>query len=160
MKKGPEVAEGAISAISAGFFLIMLGTIFLVIPNLIDGIIEFFMDFKITKVPNLNVSLLAPAHPNRHIKVYSASESFSFALGLFQIAILALRFALRSPLEKKAETLSNVIFWLGASFLTRNLLNEFATLVTWFIFWATLIMLIGVSLVVRAFVLALGRLSR
>ncbi|MBS7610166.1 hypothetical protein KEJ36_03605 [Candidatus Bathyarchaeota archaeon] len=136
----------------------MLGITFLVIPNLIDGIIEFFMDFKITKVPNMNVFLLAPVHPNRHLKVYSASEFFSFALGLFQIAILTLRFALHSPLGKKAETLSNLVFWLGTGFLIHNLLNEFATLVIWFAFWAAMIMLIGASLVVRAFILTLGRL--
>ena len=55
---------------------------------------------------------------------------------------------------KKAETVSNVIFWLGAGFLIRNFLSEMTTTTTWFAFLAATIMLIGVSVIARAIILA------
>jgi len=86
--------------------------------------------------------------------LYSAVTHFSLIWGLFQIASLALRFVVGSPFSKKAETASNLVFWLGASYLISTLLNEMTTRTTWFVFWAEIIMLIGVSLIIRAIILA------
>jgi membrane protein YdbS with pleckstrin-like domain len=61
-----------------------------------------------------------------------------------------LRFVVDSPFSKKAETVSNLVFWLGASYLISTFLIETTT---WFVFWAAIIMLSGVSLIVRAVVL-------
>jgi len=90
-------------------------------------------------------------------------EKFSFAMGLFQIVILLLRFIVRSQVGKKAETVSNLVFWLGASYLIRTLLIEttrFTATTGWFVFWAGIIMLIGASLIVRAIILALASAVR
>jgi hypothetical protein len=155
--------EGLISAISAGVFFILVGTIFLTTPNLLNKIIDFFNDFDLVSVPHLgNVSLPAPVHPfsltNR--AVYTAVEQFSYVWGLFQLVILALRFVARSPVNKDAETVSNIVFWVGTGYLTRTFLIEtiklqFLTGMTrWFAFWAAIIMLIGVSLIIRGIILA------
>lgn len=150
-----EYRDGLFSAISVGFFFVLVGAIFVTTPNLFDKILVFFRDFNLVPVPNQPGWLLpAPAFPSAHSAVYLAVEQFSFALGLFQIAILALRFVARSPLSKKAETVSNLVFWLGTGFLTRTFLNETTTATTWFVFWAGVIMLIGVSLIIRAIILA------
>lgn len=156
--------EGLISAISAGVFLILAGAIFINTPNLFSIIIDFFKDFDIVRVPNLeNVWLPAPMHPfsSTNRTVYTAVEQFSYVWGLFQLVILALRFVARSPLNKDAETVSNIVFWVGTGYLIRAFLIEtirlpFLTdpLARWFVFWAAIIMLIGVSLVIRAIVLA------
>ena len=144
--------NGVFSAISAGFFFILVGAIFMVTPNLFDKVLDFLRDFDLVSVPNQpGWALPAPGFPRAHSGVYSAVEQFSFAFGLFQIAILVLRFIFYSPWTKKAETTSNLIFWLGAGFLTRMLLIETTR---WFVFWAGIIMLIGVSLVSRAIFLA------
>jgi len=144
--------EGLISAISAGFFFVLVGAIFLTTPNLFDKIIDFFHDFRLVIVPGFeNVRLPAPALPRTHLVVYKAVEQFSLVWGLFQIVILALRFVARSLWSKKAEAVSNIVFWFGANFLVRMLLIETTR---WFVFWSGIIMLIGVSLVVRAIVLA------
>jgi hypothetical protein len=152
---GPGYREGVFSAISAGFFFILIGAIFVITPNLLDKIIEFLRGFDIVRVPNMDIFIPAPAHPKDHSVVYSAVTLFSFVWGLFQILILALRFVFRSPLDKKAETVSNLVFWLGTGFLTSTFLNETITRTTWFVFWTGIIMLIGVSLVIRAFILAI-----
>jgi len=146
--------EGLFSAISAGFFFILVGAIFITTPNLFDKTIDFFRDFDIVHVPNMEILLPAPASPRTHLVVYSAATLFSFVWGLIQLVILALRFVARSPLSKKAETVSDLVFWLGASFLIRTFLNETTTATTWFVFWAGVMMLIGVSLIIRAIILA------
>jgi len=152
--------EGLFSAISAGFFLVLVGAIFMTTPNLFDRIIDFFSDFYLARVPNLGIRLPAPEFPRVHLVVYRAVAQFCFIWGLFQIVILALRFVVRSPLSKKAETVSNLFFWFGAGFLTRAFLIEttswaFLTAMTrWFAFWSGIIMLIGVSLIIRAIILA------
>ncbi len=147
--------EGLFSAISTGFFFILIGTIFLITPNLLDKVLAFFSDFDIVSVPNTKIVLLpAPASPGAHSAVYSAVTRFSLVWGLFQIVILSLRFIIFSSLSKKAETASNMVFWLGASYLIGTFLNETTTPTIWFAFWAQLIILLGVSLVVRAIILA------
>lgn len=159
--------EGLFSAISAGFFFILVGAIFLTTPNLFSQIIDFFSDFDVVRVPNLgNLWLPAPAHPMAHSVVYLAVEQFSYIWGLFQLVILALRFLVRSPLNKDAETVSNIVFWVGTGFLTRTFLIETIRLplltgmTRWFVFWAAIVMLIGVSLVIRAVILLAAASAR
>lgn len=153
----PRYREALFSAFSAGFFFILVGTLFATMPNLFDNILTFFHDFDIVSVPNTEISLPAPKSPSDHLVVYSAVGQFSLMWGLFEIVILALRFFARSPLSKKAETVSNLVFWLGASYLIGTFLNETTTATTWFAFWAVIITLIGVSLIVRAIILAAVR---
>lgn len=149
--------EGLFSAISAGFFFILVGAIFVTAPNLFDNIIAFFRGFDIVSVPHTgNLVLPAPVSPSAHSDVYSAVTKFSLIWGLYQIAILAFRFIAHSPLSKKAETASNLVFWLGASYLINTFLIETTT---WFGFWATIIMLVGFSLIGRAVILAAMRLK-
>jgi len=155
--------EGLISAVSAGVFFILVGAIFLTTPNLFNNIIDFFSDFDLVGVPHLgNVYLPAPVNPfsltNR--AVYTAVEQFSYVWGLLQLVILALRFVARSPVNKDAETVSNIVFWVGTGYLTRTFLIETIRLplltgmTRWFAFWAAIIMLIGVSLIIRGIISA------
>lgn len=147
--------EGYITAVSAGFFFILVGMFFVVTPNLYDKVIAFFRDFDAVSVPNMqHVLFPAPTTPNEHMTVYTVAGQFSLIWGFFQIAILALRFVGSSPLHKKAETASNAVFWLGTNYLISTYLNEASTITTWFTFWTLTVMLIGVSLIVRAIILA------
>jgi len=84
---------------------------------------------------------------------------FSLIWGIFLIAIMGLRFAVHSPLNKKADNAGDIVFWLGAYYLLTTILNEATTHATWFTFWTEMIMLGGVSLIVRAIVLATARLK-
>ncbi|MEM2111430.1 MAG: hypothetical protein QXX08_06085 [Candidatus Bathyarchaeia archaeon] len=148
--------EGLISGISVGVFFILLGAIFATTPNLFDKIIEFFKDFDIKPVPNIEfVYLPVPKSPWLHSAVYSALGQFSIIWGTFQIVILALRFVAGSSLSKKAETVSDIVFWFGVYYLVTICLNTSTTLTIWFVFWALVIMLIGLSLIVRAVILAI-----
>lgn len=151
----PKYLEGLLGAISAGFFLIVIGAFFVVTPNLFDKILDFFKDFDIARLPNSSIIYWpAPARPWAHTVLYSVVTHFCLVWGIFQIIILAMRFFASSPLSKKAETASNIVFWLGAFYLGNRFLTSTTTLETWFVFWATIIMLAGVSLIIRAAVLA------
>lgn len=154
MSENPRYGESVFSAISAGVFFILVGAIFVTTPDLFNRILDFFQGFSIVRVPNTVVYLPAPDFPRAHLAVYSALTKYSFAWSFFQIIILALRFFAGSPLKKKAETVSNLVFWLGTSWLTRQFLNETVTTTAWFVFWSGIIILGGVSLVIRAAILA------
>jgi len=153
--------ESLITAISAGFFLILVGALFVLTPRLFNRVIDFFNDFDVfVRVPNTILYLPAPTRPGIHSVIYTAVEQFAFVIGVFQIVILALRFAARSPVSRKAETVGNLVFWIGLGYLTRTLLLQptrwgaVPTLTTWFVFWAAVFMLGGVTLIIRAIILA------
>ena len=152
--------EGIFGAISVGFFFLLIGAIFVFTPNLYKGTIDFLQDFGLERIPNTTIYFIAPASPRLHQAVYRATEQFSYAIGLFQIVIMALRFFAGSPWNKKAETISNLVFWIGTGYLIRMLLIEptiWTAMTTWFVFWSAIIMVLGVSLIVRA--IALGAVS-
>jgi hypothetical protein len=154
--------ESLITAISAGFVLVLIGALFIMTPALFNRILDFFNDFDLVRVPNTVLYWPAPARPLIHSVVYTAAERFSFALGVFQIVILALRFGARSPMNKKAETAGNLVFWLGFGYLIRTLLLEttrwarlgWTPMTVWFVFWAAVLMLLGLTLIIRAIILA------
>lgn len=148
--------ERIFSAVSVGFFFVLIGVIFLTTPNLFNKIIDFFQNFGLVKVPNTVILLPAPRFPWVHSLVYSALTQFSFVWSIFRAVILVLRFVDRSPLGKKAETVSNLVFWWGTSLLIRTFLNRALTTTTWFVFWAGVIMILGLSLIIRALIQQFG----
>jgi len=138
---------------SFGFFLLLIGVIWVITPNLSQKVIDFFEDFKLEEEVFPNVFLPAPAH--RHPVVYTALARFCFVFGLFQIVILVLRFVFREPVDKIAGTFSGMVFWLGAGFVA-NMLS--AATIKWFVFLGWIIVLIGLSLVIRSLVVLLFEL--
>jgi hypothetical protein len=67
--------------------------------------------------------------------------------------ILALRIGLHSPVSRKAETIENIVFWLGTSFLIVTYLEKMTLVTEWFVFWAGVILIFGLALLSRAVVL-------
>jgi len=151
--------ESLVSAISAGFFFVLAGTIFIITPDLYNDAKTFFLDFKTVQVPNANIFLPVPASPDAHLAIYSAVKLFCIVWAIFELVLLILRVIVHSAVDKEAETASNIIFWSGASYLIQTLLNEATTITIWFTFWSEIIMLIGITLVTRAVVLAAARLK-
>jgi hypothetical protein len=152
---GRQYQEGIFTAISIGFFLLLLGILFIINPNLFGGIMDFFKDFSLVDVPNTDIMFPAPEFPQLHLTVYQAARQFSIALAVFQVVILALRFFIPSSWEKRSETVGNFVYWGGTSFLIQFFLIETTQ---WFIFWSIIIILIGVSVIARAVVMAVTRI--
>ena len=143
-------AQDKLGLVSFGFFILLIGVIWVITPNLFEKVIDFFKDFKLEEEIFPNVSLPAPAGP--HPVVYTALARFCFVFGLFQIAILVLRIFFRESLDKVAGAFSGIVFWLGAGYVS-NLLA--ARTIDWFGFIGWLIVFIGLSLVVRSLLVLL-----
>ena len=151
----PIGGEGIFTAISVGFFFVLVGFLLVTTPNLFGNIMDFLKSFELAEVPNSDIIFPAPASPSSHTVFYQAIVQFSFALVLFQIIMLVLRFITQSPWGKRAETMGNLVFWLGAGILIENFLIQTTQ---WFVFWSLLIIIIGVSMIARAIVLAAKQL--
>lgn len=146
--------ERLFTAISIGFFLLLVGTLFIINADLFSSILDFFGDFELVEVPHTNIVLPAPEFPRLHLIVYQAAGQFGIVLAVFQVFILALRFFVPSSWEKRSETVGNFIYWAGASFLIQLFLIETTE---WFAFWSTIIIVVGVSMIARAIVTAVAR---
>jgi hypothetical protein len=159
--------EGLLSAISVGFFLVLIGMLFVIKPNLYSDTATFFNNFNVTSaVPHTQIQLPAPSSSSTvhdaNLSVYSAVEQFSLAWGIFLIALLVLRFAFDSSWRRKAENISNIVFWFGLIYLVQTWLisptNSYTYQAqTWFEFWSMVIVLLGICLIVRAVCLAAYR---
>jgi hypothetical protein len=55
--------ESLIGAVSAGFFLILLGALFILTPGLFGRTIDFFESFEFAPIPHTAISWFAPATP-------------------------------------------------------------------------------------------------
>jgi hypothetical protein len=154
--------ENFIGIFSVGVFLILLGMIFVVTPDFFNKVISFFKDFGLVQVPNisLGIPLPAPNNPANHTAIYSTASWFSFGWGIFLVALLVVRVLAHSPLQKKAENTSDIFFWLTNGFLIGNYLNNATTTVMWFTYWTLIIILLGVSLIIRAIILAVFHAMR
>lgn len=143
----------SLSAVSFGVFLILIGAIFVITPNLYSALVAFFQDFRLVQIaPNIRL----PAPVSNHPVLYMAVETFCYLWGLFQVMILVFRFSLNSSIYLKAKTLSRIIFSFGAGWLLSMLGTQVLGVGSrgWFAFWSALAILLGLSLVVQAVVLA------
>ncbi|MGD0995425.1 MAG: hypothetical protein ABR909_07880 [Candidatus Bathyarchaeia archaeon] len=153
--------EALITAVFIGFIFILLAVIYFInLPNNIwNSFVNFIGSFVLTQVPGTSISLPAPAYPAAYTVLYIAVFQFFLGIGILEIGILALRIVLHSPLPRKAETIENIVFGLGTSYLVITYLVNMTIMSEWFVFWAGIILIAGLSLVARAFVLLAGRHS-
>ncbi len=154
------LGENIITATAVGGTLIIIGLIFLLTPDLGGKIGSFFSDFTThfyQVSATSTMSLPVPAHLGSHALLYSAAAQFALGIGILQIIILAMRFGIHSRIGKIAETVGNLVFWFGAFYLASTFLTATVTYTGWFAFWASLIIAVGVSTVVRGIVLLARR---
>jgi hypothetical protein len=144
--------EGLITALAIGGFFIILGLVFALTSGLSQETNTFFSDLTTVTFPfggpGSTMSLLAPANPAGHMGFYTAVVNFLLGVGILQIVILGLRLWVKSSIGRIAETVGNLIFWLGAAVMA-NVSLLTGTLNGWFQFWSALIVLIGASLIAR-----------
>jgi signal transduction histidine kinase len=151
--------ENLITAVYVGFIFFLLAVLYFinVHTNLWGNFVSFLSTFVLATVPGTNISLPAPVNPAVYTALYNVAFQFCLGLGLLEIAILALRTWLNSPFPRKAETIENIVFWLGTSYLVVTYLVNITIPSEWFVFWAGIVLIGGLSLVARAFVLMAKR---
>ncbi len=160
-KRTRRTGESLISAVSVGIVFILIGVVFVLAqPNsLWDSIVNFFRDITLRSVPGIAISLPAPANPAAHTVLYTAAFQFHIGLGILQVLLLAIRLIMGSPIGKTAETVGNLIKWFGGAYLITTYLNSATTISMWFMFWAGILIVLGISLIARALVLLVKRIS-
>jgi hypothetical protein len=145
--------ENLLTAIYIGGFFIILAIIYSINPGLWGNLVSFFSSLTLAPVPASGISLPAPASPASNMSLYLAAFQFALALGILEIVILFLRVGLHSSVTRKAETVENIVFWLGSSYLIVTYLVNMTISSEWFVFWAGIILIFGLALVARSFVL-------
>jgi len=153
--------EGLITAVYIGLIFILLALIYFInLPhNIWNSFVNFIGSFVLTQVQGTSISLPAPSNPAAYTVLYIAVFQFCLGIGILEISILALRIVMNSPLPRKAETIENVVFCLGTSYLAITYLVNMTIMSEWFVFWAGIILIAGLAMVARAFVLLAGRHS-
>jgi hypothetical protein len=154
-----KAKERIYSAISAGIVLILLGIVYInsLPQSLLDKVIAFFNSFTFAQIPNTGIFVPAPINPAAHVVLYNAIFQFCIGVGILQIIMLTLRLTWNSPIGKIAETTGHLVFWFGTSYLVATYLNSATNMNKWFVFWAGILMILGLSLIARAFVLLARR---
>jgi hypothetical protein len=131
-----------IDIITFGLFIIIIGVFFLITPDLLNKILFFFKDLELRKYSTF---IYLPYPKSEHAILFNALYNFSLFFAVIHIPILAARFILKDPVDKKGDTFSGLIFWFGASYILNSLLEEN---IGWIEFTGYLILLIGITLVV------------
>ena len=151
--------ENLFTALYAGAVLVIIALIYYININadILNGAVNFFTSLTLSTVPTTGIPLPAPANPAAYISLYNVAFQFAIAIGILEIVILALRVATHSSVSRKAETIENIVFWLGTGYLTSTYLVNMTIPSEWFVFWAGVIMIFGLALVARSFVLLARR---
>jgi hypothetical protein len=150
-----KARERVYSAISAGAFFILIGIVYVInLPSsLWDAAINFLGSFTLAQVPSTGIYLPAPISPASHALLYGAIFQFCIGIGILQIIMLTLRFTAHSPIGRVAETMGNLVYWFGSGYLVITYLNSTTDISMWFVFWAGVLIILGLSFVARSFVL-------
>ena len=147
-----------IAGVSVGLFFILVGTIAVVNINHLSQLGDFANDLTAVNVTNTSIQLPAPNVPAAHTAVYTIAFQFALGLGLLEVLVLGMRLGLGSRIRRTTGTVGGIVFWFGAAYFLSGLANMKSTLAVsqqqelWFQFWAAIIILIGVSIIVRAVV--------
>jgi len=150
-RRHPERVD-LLGLVSFGFFLILIGILWIGTPNLTNEIIAFFKDFQLVQLTE-HIILPAPAQVHSHSVVYTTALQFCLTFGVFQMVILVLRFVFRDSLRRKAETFSGVAFWFTISFFLQLLINE---AIGWLGFIGGFVVSLGVAISAGSILRLLG----
>ena len=147
--------EDLVTGLYVGLILVLIAVIYSIngATNLGNVFVKFFGSFVLAQVPGTSIFLPAPLNPAAFSVIYNVAFEFCLGIGLLEVLVLSLRIMLHSPLPRKAETIENIVFWLGTSYLAFTYLANMVIMSDWFVFWAGIILIGGLSLVARAFVL-------
>ncbi len=153
--------ENLITTLWVGSVFIILALVYYInlSANLWDRLVDFFTTLTLAPLPSTGISLPAPLNPTLYVNLYTAAFQFCLGVGILEIVILVLRIGMHSPVTRKAETVENIVFWLGTSFLTVAYLEKITLATEWFVFWAGIIFIFGLALLTRAIVVLATRIT-
>lgn len=141
--------ENWIGLLSFGFFIMLFALFFVIVPDYGNKVLAFVNSFRLEKI--LNDVPILPHPTGSHPEIYQAAMQFCLVFGLFQFFILALRYYVKSSITKISETISNIVLWLGASYVFNLLLTNDTG--WWVNFIGGIIAVSGFSLIARSLII-------
>ncbi len=141
-KRRPDTPD-VLGLVMFGVFLILLGWIFSITPNLLDEVINFFVDIRLTEV---SPGIFLPLPQSNHPVLYSAVYQFALAFAAAHIFLLIARIALRHPANEVGSAISGGIFWGGLAYIVQRIANglDWVPAITFFF------VLIGIGFIIGA----------
>ena len=149
--------ESLVTYVYVGAIFIILALVFVLNTGISGRIVNFFSSLTLAQVPGTNIALPAPSIPSAHIQLYDIGFQFTISVGILEIVTLMVRILLHSQFARKAETIQNLVFWLGTSFLIMAYLVNTSLQTEWFVFWSGIILMAGLALVTRGIIIFLAK---
>jgi len=128
-----------------GYFLVLIGALIILRPDLPSLIRDFIGDFQMQQVWGGNVYLPIPR--SNHPALYGIAFDFCLYMLAFQVLGLLFRFVLNEPIDKKASSVSGVVFWGGFAWIISQLSAGF---IGWLAFLGWFVVVAGTSIVVQS----------
>lgn len=142
-----------IGLISFGILLSILGAILMKTPELTHEVRAFILDFHLEKVRFLTFDALFPAPEHSHPIVYKAIMELSFAYSASHVLILAMRFIFKESINRKADSVSSMLLWMGVGYFANMLFREH---ISWFGFIGGIILCAGASIILGSLIKLMG----
>jgi len=138
-----------VGILSFGFFILLIGILFVFIPGLSASISNFFTEINITSISSNNFTefpsnIHVPTPTGYYPEFYKALFQFCIIFGFFQIFALILRYIINDYLHRKVGNFTDIMFWFGAAYLIYIFLNN---QITWIVFLGFLVILLGLKIV-------------
>ncbi|MGC9516420.1 MAG: hypothetical protein ACP5C3_01825 [Methanomicrobiales archaeon] len=161
MAKNHEKVD-IVGILSFGFFILLIGTFFVVIPGLSNIIQNFFIDLNLTAISSNNLTTIPsniyiPSPSGAHPVLYNVLFQFCLIFAFFQIFALFLRFLIKDLMKRKVRNFTDIFFWFGTAYLVFIFLNS---QISWIVFLGFLITLLGLNIVLSNVIILIINLRR
>ncbi|MDI6644933.1 MAG: hypothetical protein QME14_07730 [Methanobacteriaceae archaeon] len=138
-----------VGILSFGFFILLIGILFVFIPGLSASISNFFAELNITAISSNNFTefpsnIYVPTPTGFYPEFYNALFQFCIIFGFFQIFALILRYLINDYVNRKVGNFTDILFWFGAAYLVYIFLNN---QISWIVFLGFLVILLGLKIV-------------
>ena len=142
-QKKPRERMDWIGLFSFGFFVLLVGIIWITTPNLNEDIVGFFAPKNWGTKP-IDGNIFFPYPNQKYPILYTAVMEFCFVFAVYHIVVLAIRFGLRESINRKAGTVSSIVFWFSTGSFVYMLINNPQF---WFSFVGGIIVSVGLAII-------------
>jgi hypothetical protein len=147
-QRKPREKMNWLGLFSFGFFILLVGIIWLSTPGLSDDIVSFLTPENWHN-QQIFGGILFPYPKANYPILYTAVMEFCFIFAIFHVVVLAIRFGLRESINRKAGTVSSIAFWFSAGAFVYWLANG---TIGWLSFIGGIVVSVGLAIVASSIV--------
>jgi len=140
-----------LALLSFGLFLVALGWVWATTPELPGKVLELIRDFRLQ---NVTSHIVFPVPQHNHPVVYNAIMQLCFINGALQIIVAALRLFIGDNLDRKADSISGIVFSFAVGYLFSLLADA---RLSWVMFLGGFLISVGLSIVTSSLIRLFGK---